>query len=48
VHKLVCAGTVEEKVDQLLEKKRDLALRIVASTTDTRDSATCWENTCSQ
>ncbi len=29
VHKLVCAGTVEEKVDALLEKKRDLASRIV-------------------
>src|SRR5690606_1369299 len=29
VHKLLCAGTVEEKVDQMLEKKRDLASRIV-------------------
>ena len=31
VHKLVCAGTVEEKVDALLEKKRDLASRVVGS-----------------
>jgi len=29
VHKLLSAGTVEEKVDQMLEKKRDLASRIV-------------------
>jgi superfamily II DNA or RNA helicase len=29
VHKLLCAGTIEEKVDQMLEKKRDLASRIV-------------------
>lgn len=31
VHKLLCAGTVEEKVDQLLESKRDLAARIVGA-----------------
>jgi len=29
VYKLLCAGTVEEKVDQMLERKRDLAARIV-------------------
>ncbi|WP_437941792.1 DEAD/DEAH box helicase [Sorangium sp. So ce341] len=29
VHKLVCAGTVEEKVDRMLEQKRDLAARVV-------------------
>jgi SNF2 family DNA or RNA helicase len=29
VHKLLAAGTVEEKVDRLLEGKRDLAARIV-------------------
>jgi SNF2 family DNA or RNA helicase len=29
VHKLLTAGTVEEKVDLMLEKKRDLASRIV-------------------
>jgi SNF2 family DNA or RNA helicase len=31
VHKLVCAGTVEDKIDQLLERKRDLASRIVGA-----------------
>ncbi|HYL04489.1 MAG TPA: DEAD/DEAH box helicase, partial [Thermoanaerobaculia bacterium] len=31
VHKLLCAGTVEEKVDQILEGKRGLAARIVGS-----------------
>jgi SNF2 family DNA or RNA helicase len=31
VHRLVCAGTVEDKVDQLLEKKRGLASKIVSS-----------------
>lgn len=31
VHKLVCAGTVEEKVDRLLEQKRDLASKVVGS-----------------
>lgn len=31
VHKLVCAGTVEEKVDRLLEHKRDLASKVVSS-----------------
>ena len=31
VHKLVCAGTVEEKVAALLEKKRDLASKIVGA-----------------
>jgi hypothetical protein len=31
VHKLVCAGSVEEKIDVLLEKKRDLAARVVGS-----------------
>jgi SNF2 family DNA or RNA helicase len=29
VHKLVCAGTVEEKIDRLLEQKRDLASKVV-------------------
>jgi SNF2 family DNA or RNA helicase len=29
VHKLMCAGTVEDKVDQLLERKRQLAATIV-------------------
>jgi SNF2 family DNA or RNA helicase len=31
VHKLVCAGTVEEKVDALLEQKRQLASKIVGA-----------------
>jgi hypothetical protein len=31
VHKLVCAGTVEEKIDRLLETKRDLASKVVGS-----------------
>jgi superfamily II DNA or RNA helicase len=31
VHKLVCAGTVEEKVDSLLERKRSLASKIVGA-----------------
>ncbi|HTU64115.1 MAG TPA: DEAD/DEAH box helicase, partial [Polyangiales bacterium] len=30
VHKLMCAGTVEEKIDQLLERKRGLASSVVA------------------
>ncbi|MGE0116123.1 MAG: DEAD/DEAH box helicase [Steroidobacteraceae bacterium] len=29
VYKLLCAGTVEEKIDQMLEAKRDLAARVV-------------------
>jgi SNF2 family DNA or RNA helicase len=31
VHKLVCAGTVEEKIDRLLEQKRELASKIVGA-----------------
>jgi superfamily II DNA or RNA helicase len=31
VHKLVCAGTVEEKIDRLLEQKRNLASKVVGS-----------------
>jgi SNF2 family DNA or RNA helicase len=31
VYKLVCAGTIEEKVDALLERKRDLASKIVGT-----------------
>jgi SNF2 family DNA or RNA helicase len=29
VHKFLCAGTIEERVNQMLEAKRDLATRIV-------------------
>jgi superfamily II DNA or RNA helicase len=31
VHKLLCAGTVEEKIDELLERKRELAETIVGA-----------------
>ena len=31
VHKLLCAGTVEEKIDRLLEQKRELASKIVGA-----------------
>ena len=31
VHKLVCAGTLEEKIDELIQKKRGLAERVVGS-----------------
>lgn len=31
VHKLLCAGTVEDKIDQLLERKRQLAQTIVGA-----------------
>ncbi len=31
VHKLMCAGTVEDKIDQLLERKRQLAETIVGA-----------------
>jgi superfamily II DNA or RNA helicase len=31
VHKLICAGTVEEKIDRLLEQKRRLASKVVGS-----------------
>lgn len=31
VHKLVCAGTVEEKIDRLLQQKRELASKVVGA-----------------
>jgi hypothetical protein len=31
VHKLVCAGTVEERIDRLLDQKRDLAAKVVGA-----------------
>ena len=31
VHKLLCAGTVEEKIDRMLEQKRDLAAKVVGA-----------------
>jgi SNF2 family DNA or RNA helicase len=31
VHKLLCAGTIEEKIDHMVEQKRDLAAKVVAT-----------------
>ncbi len=31
VHKFVCAGTLEERIDQMIEQKKDLAERIVGA-----------------
>ena len=31
VHKLVCAGTLEEKIDMLIESKKSLAQSIISS-----------------
>jgi len=31
VHKLVCAGTVEEKVDRMLEQKRELSAKVLGT-----------------
>jgi len=31
VHKFVCAGTLEEKIDAMLERKKDVAVRIVGA-----------------
>jgi SNF2 family DNA or RNA helicase len=31
VHKLLCAGTVEDKIDRLLEHKRELAAKVVSA-----------------
>jgi hypothetical protein len=31
VHKLLCAGSVEEKIDRLLDQKRELAAKVVGS-----------------
>jgi SNF2 family DNA or RNA helicase len=35
VYKFIATGTIEEKIDQILEEKRDLADRILASTGET-------------
>jgi hypothetical protein len=40
VHKLVCAGTVEEKIDRLLDQKRDLARRSSAPASSGSPSST--------
>src|SRR6185436_5729939 len=34
VHKLVTAGTMEEKVDRMLEEKKDLADRVVGKSSE--------------
>ena len=34
VHSLICRATLEERIDQLLESKRELAERVVAARTD--------------
>src|SRR5262249_25619327 len=31
VHKFVCSGTLEEKIDEMIERKRDVATRVVGS-----------------
>jgi SNF2 family DNA or RNA helicase len=31
VHKFVCAGTIEEKIDAMIEGKKDVAGRVVGS-----------------
>lgn len=31
VHKLVCAGTIEEKIDEMIESKKDLADKVVGT-----------------
>ena len=50
VHKLVCAGTVEEKIDRLLEQKRDLAVegRRRAASSGSPSSATTSCAICSR
>jgi len=36
VHKFVCRGTVEEKIDALVESKQDLARRILEGTDEVK------------
>lgn len=31
VHKLVCKGTIEEKIDEMLESKKELAANVIGS-----------------
>lgn len=31
VHKFVCAGTLEEKIDEMIERKKDVAGRVVGT-----------------
>ena len=34
VHKFVCAGTVEEKIDEMIERKQQVASRVVGTKED--------------
>ena len=36
VHKFVCRGTVEEKIDALIESKQDLARQILEGTDEVK------------
>jgi SNF2 family DNA or RNA helicase len=31
VHKFVCAGTLEEKIDEMIENKKDIAEKVVGA-----------------
>jgi len=31
VHKFVCAGTLEEKIDEMIERKKDIAEKVVGA-----------------
>ena len=31
MHKFLCAGTLEEKIDEMIERKRDVAGRVVGT-----------------
>jgi SNF2 family DNA or RNA helicase len=34
VHSLICTGTLEERIDQLLESKKELADKVIAGRSD--------------
>jgi SNF2 family DNA or RNA helicase len=34
VHSLICTGTLEERIDQLLDSKRELAEKVIAGTSE--------------
>jgi len=31
VHKFICAGTLEDKIDEMIERKKDVAQRVVGA-----------------
>jgi len=31
VHKFICAGTLEEKIDEMIERKKEIADRVVGT-----------------